>query len=139
MSVDYLDILPNKTNLFPYTLEILEYLKGKGYQIHLITNGFESVQFKKIENSNLASYFNQVITSEASNSLKPHKEIFEYALQKSNAILSESIMIGDNESADIQGAINIGMDSVFVNHINAVPTVPATYTITHLKELENIF
>jgi putative hydrolase of the HAD superfamily len=80
----------------------------------------------------------EVITSEASNSLKPNKEIFEYALQKSNAILSESIMIGDNESADIQGAINIGMDSVFVNHINAVPTVPATFTITHLKELENI-
>jgi putative hydrolase of the HAD superfamily len=47
-------------------------------------------------------------------------------------------MIGDNESADIQGGINIGMDTVFVNHIQATPTVPATYTITHLKELENI-
>jgi putative hydrolase of the HAD superfamily len=138
MSFDYLDILPNKKNLFPYTIEILEYLKAKGYQMHLITNGFESVQFKKIENSNLAPYFKEVITSEASNSLKPNKEIFEYALQKSNAKLAESIMIGDNESADIQGAINIGMDSVFVNHINAVPTVPATYTITHLKELETI-
>jgi putative hydrolase of the HAD superfamily len=138
MSHDYLDILPTKKNLFPYTIEILEYLKRKAYKMHLITNGFESVQFKKIENSKLSPYFIEVITSEASNSLKPHKEIFEYALQKSNAILSESIMIGDNESADIQGAINIGMDSVFVNHINAVPTVPATFTITHLKELENI-
>jgi putative hydrolase of the HAD superfamily len=139
MSFDYLDILPNKKSLFPYTMEILDYLKAKGYQMHLITNGFESVQFKKIENSNIAPYFKEVITSEASNSLKPNKEIFEYALQKSNAKLEESIMIGDNQSADIQGAINIGMDSVFVNHINAVPTVPATYTITHLKELENIF
>lgn len=138
MSHDYLDILPNKTNLFPYTIEILEYLKSKGYQMHLITNGFESVQFKKIKNSNLAPYFMEVITSEASNSLKPNKEIFEYALSKSKAKLEESIMIGDNESADIQGAINIGMDSIFVNHINAIPTVPATYTITHLKELENI-
>ena len=138
MSFDYLDILPNKKNLFPYTMEILDYLKIKGYQMHLITNGFESVQFKKIENSNLAPYFKEIITSEASNSLKPNKEIFEYALQKANAILEESIMIGDNQSADIQGAINIGMDSVFVIHINAVPTVPATYTITHLKELENI-
>jgi putative hydrolase of the HAD superfamily len=138
MSFDYLDILPNKKNLFPYTMEILDYLKIKGYQMHLITNGFESVQFKKIENSNLAPYFKEIITSEASNSLKPNKEIFEYALQKANASLEESIMIGDNQSADIQGAINIGMDSVFVNHINAVPTVPATYTITHLKELENI-
>ena len=106
--------------------------------MHLITNGFESVQFKKIENSKIANYFIEVITSEASNSLKPHKEIFEYALDKAKATIDESIMIGDNEAADIQGAINIGMDSVFVNHINAVPTVPATYTITHLKELENI-
>jgi putative hydrolase of the HAD superfamily len=138
MSFDYLDILPNKKNLFPYTIEILEYLKAKGYKMHLITNGFESVQFKKIENSKLAPYFLEVITSEGSNSLKPNKEIFEYALQKANAKLEESIMIGDNESADIQGAINIGMDSVFVNHIQAVPTVPATYTITHLKELEGI-
>ena len=48
MSVDYLDILPNKKNLFPYTIEILEYLKNKDYTMHLITNGFESVQFKKI-------------------------------------------------------------------------------------------
>jgi putative hydrolase of the HAD superfamily len=138
MSFDYLDILPNKTNLFPYSIEILAYLKEKGYQMHLITNGFESVQFKKIENSKLAPFFKEIITSEGSNSLKPHKEIFEYALDKTGAHLEESIMIGDNESADIQGAINIGMDSIFVNHLKKTPTVPATYTITHLKELEGI-
>jgi len=139
MSVDYLDILPNKKNLFPYTIEILDYLKNKNYKMHLITNGFESVQFKKIKNSNLADYFIEVITSEASNSLKPNKEIFDYALKASNAKLDTSIMIGDNEAADIQGAINAGMDSVFVNHLQIQPTVPATHTITHLKELENIF
>jgi putative hydrolase of the HAD superfamily len=134
----YLEILPDKTHLFPYTIEILDYLKNKDYRMHLITNGFESVQFKKINNSGLAAYFIEVITSEASNSLKPHKDIFEYALKNANASVSESIMIGDNESADIQGGINIGMDTIFVNHIQAIPTVPATYTITHLKELENI-
>jgi putative hydrolase of the HAD superfamily len=134
----YLEILPDKTHLFPYTIEILDYLKNKDYRMHLITNGFESVQFKKINNSGLADYFIEVITSEASNSLKPHKDIFEYALKNANASVSESIMIGDNESADIQGGINIGMDTIFVNHIQAIPTVPATYTITHLKELENI-
>lgn len=134
----YLEILPNKTNLFPYTIEVLDYLKNNDYRMHLITNGFESVQFKKINNSGLSDYFIEVITSEASNSLKPHKDIFEYALKNANASVSESIMIGDNESADIQGGINIGMDTIFVNHIQAVPTVPATYTITHLKELEAI-
>ena len=138
MSQAYLEILPNKQHLFPYTIEILNYLKEKEYKMHLITNGFESVQFKKIKNSGIANYFIEVITSEASNSLKPHKDIFEYALKNTNATVTESIMIGDNESADIQGGINIGMDTVFVNHIQAIPTVPATYTITHLKELENI-
>jgi putative hydrolase of the HAD superfamily len=138
MSQAYLEILPNKKHLFPYTIEILEYLKQKEYKMHLITNGFESVQFKKIQNSGLQDYFIEVITSEASNSLKPQKEIFEYALKNANATVTESIMIGDNESADIQGGINMGMDTVFVNHIQVVPTVPATYTITHLKELENI-
>ncbi len=138
MSQAYLEILPNKKHLFPYTIEILEYLKQKDYKMHLITNGFESVQFKKIKNSGLQDYFIEVITSEASNSLKPQKEIFEYALKNTNASIDESIMIGYNESADIQGGINIGMDTIFVNHIQVVPTVPATYTITHLKELENI-
>ena len=106
--------------------------------MHLITNGFESVQFKKIENAEIAHFFTEVITSEASNSLKPNKEIFEYALKNSNAQLKESIMIGDNETADIQGGINIGMDTIFVNHLQVEPTIQATYTIKHLQELENI-
>ena len=106
--------------------------------MHLITNGFESVQFKKIKNSGIADYFIEVITSESSNSLKPHKDIFEYALKNANATVAESIMIGDNESADIQGGMNVGMDTIFVNHIQAIPTIAATYTITHLKELETI-
>jgi len=139
MSVDFLEILPTKKKLFPYTIEILTYLKNKNYKMHLITNGFESVQFKKINNANIAHFFNEVVTSEASNSLKPQKEIFEYALKNANAQLDQSIMIGDNESADIQGGINAGMDTIFVNHLQTVPTVPATYTITDLIELESIF
>jgi len=138
MSLEFLQILPTKKKLFPHTIEILNYLKEKDYKMHLITNGFESVQIQKIKNAEIAHYFNEVVTSETSNSLKPNKEIFEFALKSSNAVLSESIMIGDNETADIQGGINIGMDTVFVNHLKVAPTLPATYTITHLKELEEI-
>jgi putative hydrolase of the HAD superfamily len=106
--------------------------------MHLVTNGFESVQHKKLRESNLTSYFDQIITSEASNSLKPNKEIFDYAMQKAGAALKESIMMGDNQDADIQGGINAGLDTVFVNHLNVQPTVKSTYMIHHLKELENI-
>ena len=139
MSEKFLEILPTRKLLFPYTREILDYLSNKEYVLHLITNGFEKTQWSKLNNSNLGHYFTHVITSETSNSLKPKKEIFEYAMNKATASLPESIMIGDNLDADIQGAINAGMDSVFVNHINSPVQVKPTYTVYHLKELENIF
>lgn len=60
-------------------------------------------------------------------------------MTKANAALQESIMLGDNLDADIQGAMNAGMDTVFVNHINTKPEIKPTYTVTHLKELEAIF
>ncbi|MBK7433334.1 MAG: noncanonical pyrimidine nucleotidase, YjjG family [Chitinophagaceae bacterium] len=138
MSAKFLDLLPTKKNLFPHTREILDYLAGKQYTLHLITNGFEKTQWSKLNNSGLRHYFTHVITSETSNSLKPKKEIFDYAMDKAGATLPESIMIGDNPEVDIQGAINAGMDSIFVNHIQASALVPSTYTITHLRELENI-
>ena len=138
ISAQFLEILPTKAKLFPYTLEILDYLTAKQYKLHLITNGFEKTQWKKINLSGIGKYFTHVITSETSNSLKPKKEIFEYALEKAGSTLKESIMIGDNQDADIQGAINAGMDSVFVNHINAEPQLSPTYIIHHLKELELI-
>lgn len=139
MSLHFLEILPTKKILFPHTIEILNYLTAKGYTLHLITNGFEKTQWSKINNSGLSRYFTHMITSEASNSLKPKKEIFEYALNKAGAILSESIMLGDNLDADIQGAINAGMDCVFVNHLKTNTDVNPTYIIHHLKELEQIF
>lgn len=139
MSVEFLERLPFKKNLFPYTIEILEYLIGKGYILHLVTNGFESIQHSKLDTSNMRHYFTEIITSEASNSLKPNKEIFEYALSKSGAATHESIMIGDNLDADIKGGMDAGLDTVFVNHLNIEPHIKPTYTIYHLKELEDIF
>lgn len=139
LSQRFLEILPTKENLFPHTIEILNYLTEKKYAIHLITNGFEKTQWSKLRNSKMEHFFEHVITSEGSNSMKPEKEIFDYALQKANASVFESIMIGDNLEADIKGAKDAGLDTVFVNHINASTDIEPTYIISHLKELENIF
>lgn len=138
MSAKFLEILPTKKRVFDYTFEILNYLTDKQYSIHLITNGFEKTQWSKLNNSKLAKYFTHVITSEISNSMKPQKEIFEYALKKTNGSIEECIMIGDNLNADIQGGLNAGMDTIFVNHIKADCFIKPTHTIYHLKELETI-
>ena len=140
LSQRFLEILPTKKEVFPHTNEILSYLQDRGYVLHLITNGFEKTQRSKLTNSGLDRYFTHIITSECSNSLKPHREIFEYALLKAGANSQNSIMIGDNLAADIQGAHNAGIDSLHVNHINVnSDSIRATFTVTHLSQLEHIF
>lgn len=138
ISKKFLEILPTKTEVFPYTFEILDYLTEKKYVLHLITNGFDHTQRLKLNSSGLGKYFTEVITSESCNSLKPQKEIFMYAMAKANAGVKECLMIGDNQDADVQGAMKAGMDAVFVNHIQAVPKLKPTYTVTHLQQLEEL-
>ena len=128
----FLDLLPTRKILFPYTTEILDYLTDKNYQLHLITNGFEKTQHSKLKYSGLDKYFIEVITSEGSNSLKPKKEIFEYAFQKTGANPAESIMIGDAIDVDILGALNAGIDQVINDQF-------PTYTVYSLRDLEDIF
>lgn len=138
LSQEYLEILPTKKSLFPHTIEVLKYLTNKNYTLHLITNGFENVQRRKLENAGISTYFTTVITSEAACCLKPHKEIFDYAINKAGCCYNEGIMIGDNLDADISGALNAGMDTIFVNHIKEKTAIKPTYIIYHLRELEGI-
>jgi putative hydrolase of the HAD superfamily len=139
MNVLFLDLLPTRTILFPYTKEILQYLTEKKYDLHLITNGFEQTQHSKLKYSGLNVFFKEVITSEGSNSLKPNKEIFDFALQKAKALTIESIMIGDSIEVDILGAMNAGLDQVFVNHHHIFTDFNPTYIVNSLKELDEIF
>lgn len=139
MGMVFLDKLPTRNILFPYTREILSYLVNKNYHLHLITNGFERTQHSKLQNARLENYFDTVITSETSNSLKPNKEIFDFAIMKTRAQKEECIMLGDSIEVDILGAMNAGIDQVYVNHTGIEPLIRPTYTVHSLKELEDIF
>ena len=113
----YLECMSLQTKLFPGTLETLSYLKAKGYQMHIITNGFKEVQHAKLKNSGLSDFFGQVFISEEVHTTKPHRQIFEHALKSSNALKKKSIMIGDSWEIDILGAQGFGMDQImFLNN-----------------------
>lgn len=139
MGRKFVEGLPTRTQLFPDTLEVLDYLLTKNYKLHMITNGFEEVQHHKLKYSGLSPYFGQVVTSQGSNSLKPEKEIFEYALRLTGAAPENSIMIGDNIEVDIVGAKNAGMDQVHVNYNGIEASIRATFTVATLRELKEIF
>jgi len=113
----YISISPTKTNLFPNTHQTLSKLKTN-YKLHIITNGFKEVQHTKLDKSNLKQYFDVVVCSEETGKKKPHKDVFNLALQKANAIPQESLMIGDNLEADILGAQKVKMKTIWFNPDN---------------------
>ena len=113
----YIKELPFDNHLFEGALEILDYLILK-YRLHIITNGFEEVQHKKLKNSGIDHYFSTVTTSEEVGLKKPNPKVFLTALNKANSLPAQSVMIGDSLEADILGANNIGMQTIFYNYRN---------------------
>jgi putative hydrolase of the HAD superfamily len=101
-------------------------------------NGFDEVQQKKIDVSDLRKYFKQIITSEDAGTKKPEKQIFLFALSKAKAKINESLMIGDDLRVDIMGAKSAGIDQVFVNYNNINHNNEITYEVNSLKELEDL-
>jgi putative hydrolase of the HAD superfamily len=113
----YIQELPFDNHLFEGAVEILDYLILK-YKLHIITNGFEEVQHKKLKNSGIDCYFSTVTTSEEVGLKKPNPKVFLTALNKANSLPAQSVMIGDSLEADILGANNIGMQTIFYNYRN---------------------
>lgn len=136
---DYINESPQKTKLFPHTIEMLEYLKNKGYRLFLLTNGFLEVQKVKIRESKLEPYFEKMITSEEAGYQKPDRKIFEYAIEIVGAQKSDCIMIGDDLDNDISGAHGAGMDTVYFNPKKVEHDSLPTYEIQNLNELFSIF
>lgn len=134
---DYIEISPTKKHLYPGTYQLLEYLNTK-YKLHIITNGFEEVQHKKLMHSKLTQYFTSIITSEDAGYKKPDINIFKYAFSVAKAIPAESLMIGDDIEVDIIGAKNAGMDQVLVDFDRVLPDLAATYYVNSLFELKLI-
>jgi len=135
IAIKYIDYLPHFNHLFTGATALLEYLKSK-YQLHIITNGFEEVQLLKMEKSGLLHYFNQIITSESVGVKKPNPKVFYHALYLANATVENSIMIGDNLEADIQGALNIGLKAIHCNFTKEIVHTQNIISVNSLLEIK---
>ncbi|MCE7073443.1 MULTISPECIES: YjjG family noncanonical pyrimidine nucleotidase [Dyadobacter] len=131
----YLRTLPDKKHLLEGALDLLNYANSAGYSMHIITNGFNEIQARKIASSEIGHFFENIITFDTANAKKPDPKIFAYALETARAVPSESIMIGDNWVADIMGAKQFGMDTVYYNPAGLQFDESPTYDIRRLEEL----
>lgn len=134
LSEQYIHHLPKFNHLYDGTIEILDYLKAK-YNLHIITNGFAEVQDNKLNNSYITHYFKTITNSEMAGVKKPNSLIFDYALDLAKAKKENSIMIGDCIEADVQGALDAGLDAIFFNENNVIVT-ESIKQVNHLLEIK---
>lgn len=120
--------------------EMLQALYGK-VKLAIVTNGFNALQQKRLENTETAHFFEFITVSENVGAAKPEPKIFEHAFgQMSDFDKKRVLMVGDTLSSDVQGGINVGIDTCWFNP-HALPnetTIQPTYEIRSILELVKI-
>ena len=144
LSEDFLNMTTAHFSLLDGAEELVRYL-AKKYPLTVVTNGFVEVQYEKFDKSGLRDCFAHIVLSEEVGCQKPNPRIFEEALRMNGLQAEDVVMIGDSWSSDIQGAINAGIDQIWIkkskeqgtkNQDTIVQT--ATYIVHNLSEVMGI-
>ena len=139
MSDKFLDFCSCKPGVVEGAHELMDYLKQNGYRMHMCSNGFHEVQYKKLQSCGLYGMFDTIILSEDAGSNKPAQQFFDYAFEVSKAPKASTLMIGDNFNTDILGAKQAGLDTAFFNRFPDYPAPePVTFEVTSLHQLMKI-
>jgi len=141
MSDCFLDFCSTKPGVVEGAHELMAYLKERGYRMHMTSNGFHEVQYKKLAACGLRDYFDTIILSEDAGVNKPSQAFFDYALRQSGATRETTLMIGDNLQTDILGALASGIDAMLFNRwevdVDEAPLSP-TFVVDSLRDIMKI-
>lgn len=137
----FLDFCATKPGVIDGAHDLMDYLRQKGYRMHMCSNGFHEVQYKKLDACGLHKYFDTIILSEDAGVNKPSKTYFDYALKMSGASRETTLMIGDNLQSDILGALNADLDAMLFNRWQ-VPSEEfpknLTFVVDNLRDIKTI-
>ncbi|OWK74772.1 noncanonical pyrimidine nucleotidase, YjjG family [Flavobacteriaceae bacterium JJC] len=134
---NFLDEILNYNDLVEGAFELLEYLAGKNYRLHILSNGFKEVTYRKCELSGIKNYFETITSADEIDIRKPHPQVYEYALNKAGAKKEESVMIGDDWIADVEGGKSFGMKVIFFDVFNDNYEAEDVVVVKKLEEIKN--
>jgi putative hydrolase of the HAD superfamily len=119
--------------LYPGVEELLGSLKKRDKKIYLLSNAQADFTRPEITMLGIDRFFDGIFISSEQGVKKPGRLFFERLLEAYSLDPKESIMIGNDEEADIAGAQDVGMDSLYI-HSNISPSVygklKPTYSVT---------
>ncbi|WP_160725225.1 HAD family hydrolase [Bacillus sp. USDA818B3_A] len=132
-----------KVSLIPEMRNILQHLSAMGIPVYITTNGPSSHQRLKIESLAISEWLpsNHIFISSEVGYAKPHKEFFDYVIEKTNAPHAHSFMVGDSFENDITGAHHAGWNSIWINTKNRTKpneTIHPTYETNSYQQLEKL-
>lgn len=122
----------------PGAEEALESLSKK-YKLYLASNGTAKVQAGRLASANISHYFQEIFISQEIGANKPDIVYFQRCAARIPGFAPEKALIaGDSLTSDIQGGINAGMTTVWVNYRKFPPQagICPDYEISSLGELE---
>ena len=128
MSDTFLELCSTKPGVVDGAHELLDHLRTRGYRLHICSNGFAEVQHRKIEAAGMRHHFDTVVLSDEAGANKPSAQFFDFAFAQTKADRAHTLMIGDNFSTDIVGAMNVGIDTAFFNRHPESFTAPTAPT-----------
>ena len=140
MSDYYLEQLPKHVVLIDGAVEILKHLKRFG-EIGIITNGIQSTQKQRVDNSALKGHIDFLAVSDECGFAKPDIRFFEFTIKKASKFSKETtIIIGDRIEADILGGNNFGIDTCWFNpgNLDVKNGINPTFIINSLKDILKI-
>ena len=134
---EYLDRLATYSGLMPGAEAMLEYLRGKGYQVNVLSNGFDGIQQRKLRSAGVEGLVDRIILSDHCGVTKPQPGLFEYAMEQCGVAENECVMIGDDPDTDIRGAHEVGWHTIYYNVKHQEPFADtADVEIEHLDQVK---
>ena len=118
---------------------VLRALQERGLKVGIISNSHRSLD-AFCEHFSLRDLIHASVSSSEHGYMKPHRSIFDAALEQAGVPASGAVMVGDSLKHDVEGALAAGMRAVLLRRSgelppNLPPNVPVIQTLAELPEL----
>ena len=114
-------ITMEKLRLFPGAVELLAGLKAAGKKVYLLSNAQTSFTYPEMKALGITEYFDDIFFSSDLEVKKPSAKFYEALFEKHGLKKEESVMVGNDRWADVQGALDFGIEAIYLDTEQSTP------------------